>query len=173
MHASFSAFQVFFCHRILGGNNLAGKIPSQISTLTALSYLYAPSLNQLIECWSCLLSVGHAPLSHFQFFFLLGALPAATMAITATNSRVPYLHKYLLWSNCHLCTSSNCSHMLVSVGPCAFSQLFKRSAFIYRDLSHNKLGGIIPAAISTLVKLTVLCAHTSFNLVSVGQSILV
>ena len=50
---------------------------------------------------------------------------------------------------------------------------FKRSAFIYRELSFNKLDGTIPAAISTLVKLTSLCVHTSFNLVGVGQSILV
>ena len=49
--------------------------------------------------------------------------------------------------------------------PCApLSHIFKRSAFIYRDLSDNELDGTIPAAISALVELTLLCAHTSFNL---------
>ena len=58
---------------------------------------------------------------------------------------------------------------------CAFSQLFKRSAFfLYRVLSSygsNRLTGTIPAQISVLVKLQYLWALTSF-LISVGQSLL-
>ena len=56
---------------------MTGPIPSEISTLTKLDYLYAPSLVEVIECWSWfLLSVGHArlwpcaPSLSFSSFFL-------------------------------------------------------------------------------------------------------
>ena len=57
-----------FFHRWLLENALTGTIPPQISTLTKLSELYAPSLIEVVECWSfVLLSVGHARLlSAFQ-----------------------------------------------------------------------------------------------------------
>ena len=56
--------QVCLCHRDLYGNGLMGPIPSEISALTELRKLYAPSLIEVIESWSCvLLSVGHARLS--------------------------------------------------------------------------------------------------------------
>ena len=56
-------FQVF-CHRLLYTNALTGTIPSEMSTLTNLNYLYAPSLIRVIECWShVLLSVCHVRLS--------------------------------------------------------------------------------------------------------------
>ena len=68
----------------------------------------------------------------------------------------------------------------VTVGPhfffnecwsCApLSHTFKRSAFIYRALSSNKLDGTFPAAISTMVKLNLLCADTFFNLVIVAKA---
>ena len=54
MCASLSAFQSFFCHRQLNNNALTGPIPSEISTLTKLYHLYAPSLIEVIECWSCI-----------------------------------------------------------------------------------------------------------------------
>ena len=53
---------------------------------------------------------------------------------------------------------------------CLSTHNVKRSAFIYRVLSVNKLDGSIPAAISTLVTLSFLYAHTSFNLMSVGHA---
>ena len=57
LRASFSAFQVFFCRRYLQHNALTGTIPSEISTLTKLTKLYAPSLIKIIECWSYFYSV--------------------------------------------------------------------------------------------------------------------
>ena len=45
------SFSSFFC-RWLQGNSLSGTIPSQISTLTELSQLYAPGSEPFIECWS-------------------------------------------------------------------------------------------------------------------------
>ena len=49
----FLSFSSFFCHRILSNNALAGPIPSEISRLTKLGYMYAAKLIQVIECWSC------------------------------------------------------------------------------------------------------------------------
>ena len=43
-------FKFFFCHRYLNDNALTGPIPSEISTLTKLVDLYAPSLIEVIEC---------------------------------------------------------------------------------------------------------------------------
>ena len=51
---SLSALQVFFCHRLLNNNALMGLIPSEISTLTKLNHVYAPSLIEVIDCWSCI-----------------------------------------------------------------------------------------------------------------------
>ena len=71
-----------------------------------------------------------------------------------------------------------CWHMfLLSVGHVRLSLSFSRGLFFwfYREFSYNKLNGTIPAAISTLVKLTTLCVptfvFTSVDLVlmSVGQ----
>ena len=54
-----SAFPSFFLCSRLDQNSLTSTIPSQMSTLTKLTSLYAPFLDQLIECWSyILLSVG-------------------------------------------------------------------------------------------------------------------
>ena len=67
-------FSSFFLHRDLGVNALMGTIPSEISTLTKLGYLYAPSLIEVIECWSCFIEYWScAPLSQpFKVFFLAG-----------------------------------------------------------------------------------------------------
>ena len=69
--ALLSHISSFLHHRQFHGNALTGTIPTGISTLTELRYLYAPSLIEIIECWSCvLLSVGHVRLlSAFPFFF--------------------------------------------------------------------------------------------------------
>ena len=66
----------FSLHRSLRNNVLTGTIPSEISMLTNLNYVYAPSLIKMIECLvmfllsvaltSFLMSVGQSRL-HFSF----------------------------------------------------------------------------------------------------------
>ena len=46
----FLTFQVIFFARILSNKSLTGLIPSEISVLTKLSYLYAANLIKVIEC---------------------------------------------------------------------------------------------------------------------------
>ena len=134
-----------------------------------------------------LLSVGHAlSVGNVRFsltfsrglcFYLQGSLnqrfdwdnPSSN--IGASEAGIPVSPHFFFMK----CWSDHLSILVLNeCWPSApLSHIFKRSTFIYRDLSHNKLDGTIPAAISTLVKLTSLYAHTFFNLGSVGQSILV
>ena len=122
----------------------------------------------------CLLSVGLARLSLSLSGFFLQM--ASTEFIGGHN---PVTDFDVNQAGVSVCPKSEAIRWVLATyfikcWSCApLSQLFKRSAFIYRYLSVNKLDGTIPAVISTLVKLTLLCVHTSFNLVSVGQSILV
>ena len=51
LHLTTHFSSISLCRR-LAHNSLSGTIPPQISILTELVYLYAPSLNQTIECWS-------------------------------------------------------------------------------------------------------------------------
>ena len=56
-NASLHIITIFF-YRKLQGNALTGTIPRQMSTLP-LAVLYAPCLDQIVDCWSyVLLSVG-------------------------------------------------------------------------------------------------------------------
>ena len=106
INASLHMISSFFSYRELDHNALTGTIPPQISTLTKLTWLCVPKLNQFTKCWSyTLLSVGLA-----RLFLSLSR-----------------------WIWCY-----------------------------FRSLSNNRLEGTIPDAISTLVKLTGLCALTSF-----------
>ena len=93
------SFSSFFFHRNLwrpeGGANPAftGPIPSEISSLTQLDFLYAPHLIQVFKCWSyASLIVGHARLSlTLSSFFscstlsghaLTGTIPPQISALT-------------------------------------------------------------------------------------------
>ena len=146
----------FFSCSGLYNNALTGTIPPQISALTKLTKLYA------------LLSVGLArlflSLSRGLYFYLQGALaqrfdwddPSSNISASEAGLAVsPHFFFMKCWSDHFgIC-------VFMSVGLLRLSlTFFKRSAFIYRDLSGNKLDGTIPAAIWTLVKLGRLCAHT-------------
>ena len=147
-----SAFQFFFHRRLRNSRDpgLMGTIPPQMSTLTDLRVLYAPTSNKFIdicaiECWSC------APLSQpFKVNLMLfraldsnrleGTIPAAISALVKLTE---------------MCALTS---FLFSVG---FVRLSLTSSFFFfhRHLSFNALTGTIPSEISTLTRLTGLYAQ--------------
>ena len=84
-----------------------GTIPSEISTLTNLNYLYVPSLIKIIECWlHVLLSVGHVrlSLSLSSFFYrlldsnaLTGTIPPQISTLTKLTQL--YAHVWTKFSS--------------------------------------------------------------------------
>ena len=95
---------IFFSLQVPRWERLDGHNPTKnlnadqtvVAVRPKIEPIYEVLVIYFIECWSC------APLSHvFSSFFLPGILAATRPStnLTATNSRVPYLRKYLLWSN--------------------------------------------------------------------------
>ena len=95
-------FSSFFLHRNLWRDALTGPIPSEISTLTKLTYLYGPSLIEVIECWSYFywVVVVCASLSAFQVFFwnaLTGTIPSQISTLTKLSSLYAPKSESIYW----------------------------------------------------------------------------
>ena len=89
----------------LSGKDFSGTIPSQISTFTKLTSLYALHLNQFIECWSySLRSVGHICSSLSLFFChsyldknaLSGMIPSQISTLTKLSRLYAQIYTALL-----------------------------------------------------------------------------
>ena len=119
----------------------------------------------LIECWPC------APLSCVFNFFL----PQETQQ-RCLDGPNPVWNSNDDQPDSAVCPKMECfiecwSHALMSVAVRTLG-LQKQSEFVavFRDLGGNKISGTMPEAISFLVKLTTLCALTSF-VFSVGSTV--
>ena len=156
----FLSLSSFFSYRYLDDNALTGTIPPQISTLTKLSWLCVPKLNQFTKCWSyTLLSVGLArlflmfsrglfwPICRWLYSNKLGGtIPAQISALVELQS---------LWA---------LTSFLMSVG---HARLFLTlsSFFLHRRLDGNALTGPIPSEISTLTELDSLYAPSLIEVI--------
>ena len=150
----------------LNNNQLTGSIPPQISALTVLEPSSVVRFSYVH--WS-VFAISRLFFPSWGFGnHLTGVFPSSALEITELYGPAAcfFEHWQSLLSVSMVIGADMQAFQHFSFDDCWVECLlthdFKRSAFIYRGLAGNKLDGTIPAAISTLVKMTMLCAHTSF-----------